>query len=257
MGKDLTLVTWSVALNRKWLINLPWCGACGRDLDRKAAWLFTEDKSLLAETHWLLADHASQLLENAPLVLAERGSGLEVAMLDGFLQRLASAADTIVAALVHLAGHARLVALPEILQQKALCTGLQSDFAASFNSHQCVFAGCSCAAASLATLELLQHSRKAFLLEGLHMEPWTAERLRLQGLALQSGCGLPGGGEELLDAEWKLVQEWLGAKARTEYDPDIAALYILRRMWLCPRFGCVESDDAVDEENSCAKDPLQ
>ena len=86
----------------------PWRGVLGRDLEAAGP------LDLLASTHWLLSDHASHELENAPAILDARamaGDGADIGAVEEFLRRQAANAELVAQALVRLIGHERSVGI--------------------------------------------------------------------------------------------------------------------------------------------------
>ncbi|CAK0793959.1 unnamed protein product, partial [Prorocentrum cordatum] len=171
-------------------LALPWRGALGRDPGEATA----EEESLLGASHWLIADHASHLLENAPAVLEALGlsaPGADPRAVEGFLQRLAGAVDTVLDAARRCLGPGPLQAPgPEPLLLRALCTGSAADFEACRRAHghlaRCGTAGAAAAAAAAR----LCASPAGFVAEGLGLQPAAAGRLQ----SLAGRAATPAGG---------------------------------------------------------------
>jgi len=225
------------------LFALPWKGVFGRDL---AQHVESGGTHLLADTHWLLADHASHVLENAPAILEAKSltqPGTDVNAVNLELSRMACAVDTLVAALRRLHGHDCQVALPELLLMKALCTGRKKDFDKCLDAHRHVFAKSSASQSILAAAHRLCTSPGSFILDALQLGPGAAERLWMQ-LAASEGLGecelrQDALTSDLLQVEIARVETWVGAEAalcQRKADNELvdAGVWILRRMWLCP-----------------------
>jgi len=227
------------------IFNLPWQGVIGREPHQNG--LGSTD--LLAETHWLFADHASHLLENAAKIASHRSLDIEdsdlVAVCET-LQQLARAADIVVAVVTRLLASDRFVDLPGLLLWKALCTGAERDFEECRNAHRQVFDRCRGARAIVAAAERLCLSSAAFVAEGLQMSPGTAERLLLR-IPLGREARVPVVAEAFpaLAGEVTLVRTWVGRiNSQTDERQDVGedivipstSVWILRRMWLCPNF---------------------
>lgn len=228
---------------------LPWRGVLGRDPSQIQP---AGGADLLSETHWLRADYASHLLENAPAICKEKGLAApdaDLACLRAQLTYLADAATSVEAALVRLLGHKRASILPELAMSKALATGQQHDWEACRDTHRRVYAGCRAGLGAVVASEQLRASCHGFAATGLRLEPAAAERLALQLEGVGSFEAAGTSNDDLAD-EVRHVHGWVGrANVYTgAFDGNCNSSWVLRRMWLCPGYGAPE--DPADAEQT-------
>jgi len=227
---------------------LPWRGVLGRDPNEFRP---VGEAILLSERHWLRADHASHILENAPAIFQDKGlagPGVDASIVSSELKRLAEAADCVEAALIRLLRHKRATILPELSMYKALATGEQRDWDVCGDVHRRVYEGCRGALGTIAASERLLTSRCGFVDAGLRLEPAAMERLALQ----LDGAGASVGG--VSEDEVAHVNGWIGAAAVCADGGRDAAnglgAWVLRRMWLCPGYGASAEPDDAEQSDS-------
>lgn len=234
---------------------LPWRDVLGRDHSKVGP----TGTSLLARTHWLLADHASHMLENAPAVFNVQGLSSLGANADHVrqaLQELEVSVDTLACTLERLAGQTCVLVLPELFLYKALCTGVQEDFQACLDAHNNVLKDTKGSCGALAAAEQICTCRRRFIAMGLQLQPAAAERLWLQ---MQSGSSSDAGILQCsLQQERAIVEAWVGSSTIGKETSSSSGeeIWILRRMWLCPDFGwCRPTSD--DEDERISKKPAR
>lgn len=223
---------------------LPWMGALGRDLQGARG---RGELSLLAPSHWLLADQASHDLENVQdalelhdLSCAARGAGAELA-LTRCMNDLARGAGVVSAALQRLHGPVICTALPELALYGAVFGDREDRWDACRASYHTVLGGFAAGRATAETVGALCDSLPLFISRELAR----LERMRAR-LPGDAGAQDVPGAEALLRAESDRVVSWLGRGCTTECQG--CTVWATRRLWSCPDFGWQAPEEGEEEE---------
>lgn len=218
--------------------SLPWRGVRGRDFGAVDPGML----DLMAEHHWVHADHASHELENGPAILAEDLDGARpqgtprTELVRKALDVFAEAAERVASALVRFLGHSRSVALPELQLTRAICTGSPADWDACLQVHITAFRDLPAVESTMAAARCLAESRRSFFEHELARQPQAAAELFRH--------------QPFLEQEEVLVRQWVPAALPDNARDPSADLetWSLRRMWLCPDVGWTPPDEEGEEE---------